>query len=188
MSNWLWRFANERKSLWRKDISSKFGEDSGGWCLCKVRGPYGTGVWKEIINEWESFFPNTMYSLGNGRRVCFWKGFWCGEQPLLITFPSLFSLVLNKEVLLADLWNPVGEDGGWSPHFSRSFNDWELEEVQLFLPVIQRKRVISSGEDELLMKDVKDGRFLVKFFLLAFDLESLGAHKSWLLHLESFLG
>ena len=40
---------------------------------------------------------------------------------------------------MADLWNPVGEEGGWSLHFSRSFNNWELEEVQSFLHVIQRK-------------------------------------------------
>ena len=36
----------------------------------------------------------------------------------------------------------------------------------MFLHVIQRKRVISSGEEGLLMKDVKDGRFSVKFLYL----------------------
>ena len=70
---------------------------------------------------------------------------------------------------MADLWNPVGEEGGWSLHFSRSFNNWELEEVQSFLHVIQRKRVISSGEG-LLMKDGKDGRYSVKLFYLFFTL------------------
>ena len=128
-----------------------------------MRGPYGIGVWKEIRKEWESFFPNTMCSVGNGRRVHLWKDFWCGEQPLSITFPSLLSLAVN-EALVADSWDPVGEKGGWSPHFSRSFNDWELEEVQLFLHVTQQKRVISNEDDGLLMKDVKDGRFSVKLF------------------------
>ena len=107
-----------------------------------------------------------MCSLGNGRRVCFWKDFWCGEQPLSITFPSLFSLAVNKEALVADLWNRVRDEGEWSSHFSRFVNDWELEEVQLFLHVIQRKRVISSREDRLLMKDVKDDHFSVKLFYL----------------------
>ena len=32
LCKWCWRFANERDSLWRKVICSKFGEDSGGWC------------------------------------------------------------------------------------------------------------------------------------------------------------
>ena len=58
----------------------------------------------------------------------------------------------------------LGRRGGWSPCFSRSFNDWELKEVRSFLHVIQGKRVISNQEDLLLMKDVKDGRFSVKLF------------------------
>ena len=29
LSKWIWRFANERDSSWRKVISSKFGEDPG---------------------------------------------------------------------------------------------------------------------------------------------------------------
>ena len=39
------------------------------------------------------------------------------------SFPSLFSLAFNKEAMVADVWDPVGEEGGRSPHFSRSFND-----------------------------------------------------------------
>ena len=66
---------------------------------------------------------------------------------------------------MAELWDPSGEEG-WSPLFSRSFNDWELEEVQIFLQVIQGKRVIFNQEDVLLMKDVKGGRFSVKHFYL----------------------
>ena len=67
---------------------------------------------------------------------------------------------------MAKLWDLRGEEGGWSPLFSRSFNDWELEEVQIFLQVIQGKRVISNQEDVLLMKDIKGGRFSIKHFYL----------------------
>ena len=65
---------------------------------------------------------------------------------------------------MADVWDPVGEEGGWSPRFSRSFNDWELEDVQSFMHIIQGKRVVSNQEDLLLMKDVKDGRFSMNPF------------------------
>ena len=33
------------------------------------------------------------------------------EEPLAITFPSLFSLAVNKEAMVADVWDPVGEGG-----------------------------------------------------------------------------
>ena len=51
----------------------KFGEESGGWCSCNVRGTYGIGVWMKIRMEWEIFIPNILCSLGNDRRVCIWK-------------------------------------------------------------------------------------------------------------------
>ena len=44
LSKWLWHFANERGSLWRKFINSKFVEDLGGCCSCMVRGSFGTSI------------------------------------------------------------------------------------------------------------------------------------------------
>ena len=51
LSKWNWRFANERNSLWRKVIGSKFGESSDGWHTRDLRGSYGTSLWKEIRKE-----------------------------------------------------------------------------------------------------------------------------------------
>ena len=155
LSKWLWRFANERDSLWRKVINYKFGEDMGGWCSCKVHGSYRIGVWKEIRNDWDSFPPTTMFSVGNGRRVRFWKDCWCGEEPLSLSFPSLFSLAVNKEALVLDVWDPVGEEGGGGggPLFSLDLSmigSWKRSKA--FCNVIQGNIVINSQEDILLMK------------------------------------
>ena len=49
--------------------------------------------------------------------------FGVGEVALCEAFPSLFELAANKEVLMADAWEATGEDGDWSPCFSRPFND-----------------------------------------------------------------
>ena len=43
LCKWCWRFANERNSLWRKVISSKFGEGIGGWCSSDIREVLGLG-------------------------------------------------------------------------------------------------------------------------------------------------
>ena len=37
---WCWQFANERDSLWRLVISTKFGEGDGGWNTNDIRGGY----------------------------------------------------------------------------------------------------------------------------------------------------
>ena len=51
LCKWCWRFANEGDSLWRLVISTKFGEEVGGWNTRDIRGGYGTGLWKDIRKE-----------------------------------------------------------------------------------------------------------------------------------------
>ena len=51
LSKWNWRFANDRNSLWRKVIGSKFGESPDGLHTRDLRGGYGTSLWKEIRKE-----------------------------------------------------------------------------------------------------------------------------------------
>ena len=57
LSKWSWRFANERNSLWRKVICSKFGESCSGWHTSDIRGGYGSSLWKDIRKDGPSFFP-----------------------------------------------------------------------------------------------------------------------------------
>ena len=61
-------------------ISIKFWEEDGGWNTNDIRGGYGTGLWKDVIKECDTFSQNTTFSLGNGRRLDFWKDSWCGEN------------------------------------------------------------------------------------------------------------
>ena len=56
LCKWSWQFANDKNSLWRKVICSKFGESNGGWHTRDLRGGYETSLWKEIRKEWPSFF------------------------------------------------------------------------------------------------------------------------------------
>ena len=43
---WCWRFANERDSLWRLVINTKFGEGDGGQNTNDIRGGYGLSYGK----------------------------------------------------------------------------------------------------------------------------------------------
>ena len=72
---------------------------------------------------------------------------WCGNEPLCEPFHFLFSISLSKEAWVSDVWNPDGDGGGWTPFFSRAFNDWEVELVEHFLQKIQVFKVQREGED-----------------------------------------
>ena len=60
-----------------------------------------------------SICKNVVFSLGDGRRMCFWKGTWCCEVAFSIAFPTVFNLAACK----ADVWDFSRVDRGWSPVF-----------------------------------------------------------------------
>ena len=93
----------------------------------------------------------------------------------------------------------MSEEGGWSPRFSRPFNDWEVEEVERFLLAIHGKRMVTNVEDRVLWKETKDGKFSIKSLYSAFELRyavsflrsiiwSLCSYQGGFFGLESFMG
>ena len=73
---------------------------------------------------------------------------WCGNFALCNSFPSLFAFATFKEAWLVELWDSSGEEGVWSPRFSRPFNDWEVEEVERLLFTIRGRRLNPNLEDK----------------------------------------
>ena len=94
-----------------------------GLVYANIKGPYDTGLWKEIRKDWEILLPRVGFIVGNGRRMQFWEDAWCGEAALCTLFPSLFALAAHKEALVADVWDSFRDAGVWSPHFIRMLND-----------------------------------------------------------------
>ena len=71
----------------------------------------------------------------------------------------VFALFLSK---VADVWNPEGEGGGWTPQFSRAFNDWGLEIGERFLLKIQATRMQRDVDDMVIWTASRCGNFSVK--------------------------
>ena len=100
-----------------------------------MREGFGVGFWKEIKEEGSLLQNEVVFSMGDGRRVKSWKDKWCGNIALCDSFPSLYAVAAFKEAWLVELWDSSGEEGGWSPRFSRPFNDWEVEVERLLVTI-----------------------------------------------------
>ena len=144
LCKWIWRFASEREAFWRQIISGKYGNLEGDWCSKEVRGGYGVGLWKTIRKLWDVISSKLSFSVGNGKRIKFWKDKWCGDEPLNVSFPSLFALSNSKDDWVMELWQLSNEGGGWNPNFLRPLNDWEIVIVECFLARLQDK-VVEEG-------------------------------------------
>lgn len=70
---WLWRYNEERQSLWKDFIKYKYGENGFGYSNVSTE-PCGVGVWRYIRNLWSKFEPNLQINVGDGRRTRFWWG------------------------------------------------------------------------------------------------------------------
>ena len=40
---------------------------------------------------------------------------WCEDEPLYVSFPSLYALVVQKGACMADLWDQSSEEGYLNP-------------------------------------------------------------------------
>ena len=88
-----------------------------------------------------------------------------------MSFPSLFAFSIDKEVWVANIWDPLAERdrGGWNPCFTRVFNDWEVEKTERFLERIHGKKVLGDVEDMVFWIKTKSGKFLVKSLYFALE-------------------
>ena len=126
VGKWIWRFAFEKDVLWKKVIEVKHGLEGCGWRSKEVRGPFGVGIWKEILKETSWCWDNMKFRMGRGTKVMFWTDHWCGNVALSHAFPQLYALAVCSNAMVNEVWDPRLGQGGWNLRLSRDSNDWEL--------------------------------------------------------------
>ena len=112
LCKWSWWYATKRGAFWTRLISGEYGKEEGGWCFGEVRVRYGVRLWKSIRKEQNIFLGFFFFSFVAGdRRVKFWIDKRGGDEPLCVSFTSLYALAVAKEAWVADLWVQHGERG-----------------------------------------------------------------------------
>ena len=64
--------------------------------------PTDSQFWKGLMGVKASFFSKGKFIVGNGHDTRFWEDAWLGEVPLATQYPTLYSVVRHKNVLVAD--------------------------------------------------------------------------------------
>ena len=82
LGKWIWRFAIEEDSFWRKVVGVKYGRLGFGWRTKEARGTFGVGVWRDILKESSWCWDNIEFKVGKGTKVSFWIDHWCGNEVL----------------------------------------------------------------------------------------------------------
>ena len=145
-------------------VDSKYGSQWGGWCSHRVQVPYGVGLWKFIQIGWDSFSRHLPFTVGDDSRIKFWHDSWCGDQPLLERFLELFRLARVPEASVADHLQYLGSSHHWDIDFSRSVQDWELEEVAAFMELLYSCPIRRGSLDSLCWRPSSCKVFVVRSY------------------------
>jgi hypothetical protein len=181
LGKWLWRFGNERESLWRDVILSKYGCLPGGWTSATISGLYGVGLWKNIKKDWIYFARFLRFEVGDGTQIKFWNDPWCEIGPLKEAYPELYRISRDKKAWVADHLNYQNGVVMWSLNFIRPggpAHDWELEVISSFTDVLYQSDVKGCGQDKVWWQGSIGKGFQVKLFYKAL-LPSNGLSVPW---------
>ncbi|RVW13630.1 LINE-1 reverse transcriptase-like [Vitis vinifera] len=157
----VWRYAYEKDNLWKTAIGVKYGQEGCGWRTKEVCGPYGVGLWKEIMKEADWCWESIDFKVGKGTRVLFWTDEWCSNEALSQTFPQLFTLAGHRNAKVSEVWDSSLGQGGWNLSLARDFNDWELDQIGDMLNLLRDFRT-SPEEDSVRWKREGNGVFGAK--------------------------
>lgn len=96
-------------------------------------GRYGCSLWKSIHKVF-FFFKFICFKKGLSRNTSFGEDRWMEKVPLKESFTTLFSLVVDSRVLVAESYDVLGNL--WVPRLHRNLNDWEMGELCSLLSLL----------------------------------------------------
>jgi hypothetical protein len=106
------------------------------------QGGRGT-LWSESVEMyrrgWAGFAHHVRYEVGDSSKVLFWHDVWCGELPLEILFPELFTIACDKDAWMKENMQIQNGNIHWNILFTRLVHDWEVDVVSRFFELLYSK-------------------------------------------------
>jgi hypothetical protein len=141
--------------VWQELLHNKY---LRGKTLSQVTAkPTDSQFWKGLMRVKEDFFSRGSFKIGNGHMARFWEDTWLGDLPLAILYPSIYNIVRQKNVLVADVLSVAL----LNIEFRRALteNKWDT-----WIQLVRRLMRISltDEEDRFVWRLTESGCFTVK--------------------------
>jgi hypothetical protein len=153
LTKWRWKLLDKSQAVWKEVLVSKYGANVVGRVDLgdDVKPWYSSLWWKDVCSigsnlgiNW--FSQNVSKKVGNGAQTSFWEDSWLGDIPLKDRFPRLFSISIQKEASVAEIWDPGSDAFNWQLLWRRRLFVWE-EYVVEELKGVLNDVTISAEED-----------------------------------------
>jgi len=130
-------------------IDVKYRSVRGGWCSLPPARSYGVSVWKYVRRGWDTFAKHVRLEVGDGYHVRFWHDLWCGNRPLKLCYPIVYTLARFPDACVVDNLSVVDRVAHWNVVFMRYAQDWEVKMVLSFHEQLYSTRIQHEGVDRL---------------------------------------
>ncbi|KAE8680777.1 hypothetical protein F3Y22_tig00111366pilonHSYRG00071 [Hibiscus syriacus] len=169
LGKWVWKFANDKNSMWKKFLCSKHNVSCHSMDINRVFSLKDSWIWRGIVNSYlkddvigSCLRSHAKLQIGNGKSIYFWSDTWNGDFPLKLLFPRIFALSSNKLGKVADFGSFGSSGWVWNIMTRRNLCDWEVEQLVGLLDSLKNINLVQSLEDSLLWVGSEDGQFSVK--------------------------
>ena len=166
---WWWRYACEEGTFWRRVIQSLYEEDQG--ILVGNDNPKLNGPWraiKKLASEKSpvttAFFTARKIQIGENSKILFWKDVWLKEQPLRLTFPTLYNVSSQKEETVSSMGWFEGRVWRWTLSWNSQLTDVAQQELGELQALLANHHPERNGRDT--MKWGSKETFTVKELIL----------------------
>ncbi|KAL8538534.1 hypothetical protein ACS0TY_000522 [Phlomoides rotata] len=169
MGKWRWRFYKERDRLWAKVVESCFGlgcregmdggsSSSGGRFL---------GWWGEVREMFgggdEGWFAEGMMKVvGDGGKTSFWDERWVGDVCFRRKFYRLYNLSEDKEKMVGEMGEWVGEEWRWKWAWRRELFDREVVRLNELISILDRSHIKRGVQDTWRWDMTPDGLYTIR--------------------------
>lgn len=165
---WWWRFSGCDNALWKRILIS----------IHNIKGLKATsdsfahikhGTWAQLMSMDEDtrkirdiVQEGTRIDVGDGSSTRFWHDPWCPSSPLKCSFPRLFSISIQSEALISQMGEWVNEVWSWKFRWRRHLFDWEKEEFDNLMLIIEHRKLVRNKKDGVTWHGVETKKFPVK--------------------------
>lgn len=133
LAKWKWRLLQGDNALWRGVLEERYGQKVGEFLEGGV-GMWPVNAsrwWKDLVsltktNEVDWFYEEVVRCVGNGATTSFWKVVWRGGEAFMYKFHRLFSIAINQEATIQEMWLTDSSGGRWNFTWRRQLFVWEV--------------------------------------------------------------
>ena len=88
------------------------------WYTRSLYQTYGVSLWKYIHRGWTTFSCFIKFEVADGTRIKFWLDVWRGALSLKESYPELYCIARDGEVLVVDHLHLYNESVHWELNFT----------------------------------------------------------------------